>query len=168
MFEFTRVNTKDDHEGDIEQGNLYPGISHGENQIRWGFIRKVYGILAAQMVLTTSVSCLTVLYVHINDLLRGNSGLLPFIHFLVMRDLKLFTLRGTDDAEVEAQRGRWKGEERDSYWRSMQKYVGADITSMVTLQVLIFEPMKMLQKMAELMEYAHLLEQADDCEDPYM
>ncbi|CAH1425708.1 unnamed protein product [Lactuca virosa] len=59
-------------------------------------------------------------------------------------------------------------QERDSYWRSMQKYVGADITSMVTLPVLIFEPMTMLQKMAELMEYAHLLEQADNCEDPYM
>ncbi|KAL4576022.1 hypothetical protein LXL04_012110 [Taraxacum kok-saghyz] len=85
MFEFTRVNTKDDHEGDIEQGNLYPGISHGENQIRWGFIRKVYGILAAQMVLTTAVSCLTVLYAHINDLLRGNSGLLPFILILQRR-----------------------------------------------------------------------------------
>nr|KAJ0204146.1 hypothetical protein LSAT_V11C500237780 [Lactuca sativa] len=50
----------------------------------------------------------------------------------------------------------------------MQKYVGVDITSMVTLLVLIFEPMTMLQKMAELMEYAHLLEQADNCEDPYM
>ncbi|KAD4178118.1 hypothetical protein E3N88_26709 [Mikania micrantha] len=75
---------------------------------------------------------------------------------------------GTEDAEVEAQRGRWKQEERDSYWRSMQKYVGADITSMVTLPVLIFEPMTMLQEMAELMEYSHLLELADKCEDPYM
>ncbi|GJR30344.1 oxysterol-binding protein-related protein 3A [Tanacetum coccineum] len=75
---------------------------------------------------------------------------------------------GTEDAEVEAQRGRWKQEERDSYWRSMQKYVGADITSMVTLPVLIFEPMTMLQKMAELMEYSHLLELADECEDPHM
>ena len=76
----------------------------------------------------------------------------------------------------------------------MQKYVGADITSMVTLPVLIFEPMTMLQKMAEvcltaqiftvyaacifaiskklfflqLMEYSHLLELADECEDPHM
>ncbi|KAL7607041.1 hypothetical protein Lser_V15G20350 [Lactuca serriola] len=39
---------------------------------------------------------------------------------------------------------------------------------MVTLPVLIFEPMTMLQKMAELMEYTHLLVQADNCEDPYM
>lgn len=39
--------------------------------------------------------------------------------------------------------------ERDSYWRMMQKYIGSDVTSMVTLPVLIFEPMTMLQKMAE-------------------
>lgn len=75
----------------------------------------------------------------------------------------------------------------------MQKYIGSDITSMVTLPVVIFEPMTMLQKMAEvsvnilfscvckfcwfnnilqhfsqLMEYSHLLDQADECEDPYM
>lgn len=31
----------------------------------------------------------------------------------------------------------------------MQKYIGSDITSMVTLPVVIFEPMTMLQKMAE-------------------
>ncbi|KAM1115572.1 hypothetical protein TB2_006099 [Malus domestica] len=56
---------------------------------------------------------------------------------------------GKEDAEEEAQRGRWKQEERDSYWRMMQKYIGSDVTSMVTLPVLIFEPMTMLQKMAE-------------------
>lgn len=39
--------------------------------------------------------------------------------------------------------------ERDSYWKMMQKYIGSDVTSMVTLPVLIFEPMTMLQKMAE-------------------
>lgn len=75
---------------------------------------------------------------------------------------------GKEDAEEEAQRGRWKQEERDSYWRMMQKYIGSDVTSMVTLPVLIFEPMTMLQKMAELMEYCHLLDLADECEDPYM
>ncbi|KAL0417872.1 UNVERIFIED_CONTAM: Oxysterol-binding protein-related protein 3C [Sesamum radiatum] len=75
---------------------------------------------------------------------------------------------GKEDAEEEAQRGRWKQEERDSYWKMMQKYIGSDVTSMVTLPVLIFEPMTMLQKMAELMEYSYLLDQADKCEDPYM
>uniref|UniRef100_A0A5B7BVU2 Putative oxysterol-binding protein-related protein 3C-like n=1 Tax=Davidia involucrata TaxID=16924 RepID=A0A5B7BVU2_DAVIN len=75
---------------------------------------------------------------------------------------------GTEDAEDEAQRGRWKQEDRDSYWKMMQKYIGSDVTSMVTLPVLIFEPMTMLQKMAELMEYSYLLDLADECEDPYM
>ncbi|KAG6418002.1 hypothetical protein SASPL_120200 [Salvia splendens] len=58
--------------------------------------------------------------------------------------------------------------ERDSYWKLMQNYIGSDITSMVTLPVLIFEPMTMLQKMAELMGYSYLLDQADKCDDPYM
>ncbi|KAK9126972.1 hypothetical protein Scep_015818 [Stephania cephalantha] len=56
---------------------------------------------------------------------------------------------GTDDAEAEALKGRWKDEERDSYWKIMQKYNGADITSVLTLPVFICEPMTNLQKMAE-------------------
>ncbi|PSR86717.1 Oxysterol-binding protein-related protein like [Actinidia chinensis var. chinensis] len=75
---------------------------------------------------------------------------------------------GKDDAEEEANKGRWKQEDRDSYWKMMHKYIGSDVTSMVTLPVLIFEPMTMLQKMAELMEYSYLLDRADECEDPYM
>ncbi|KAG4145404.1 hypothetical protein ERO13_D05G095160v2 [Gossypium hirsutum] len=75
---------------------------------------------------------------------------------------------GKEDAEEEAHRGRWKQEERESYWKMMHKYIGSDVTSMVTLPVLIFEPMTMLQKMAELMEYSYLLDRADECEDPYL
>uniref|UniRef100_A0A1D1XZA9 BI1-like protein n=1 Tax=Anthurium amnicola TaxID=1678845 RepID=A0A1D1XZA9_9ARAE len=60
---------------DLEAGGLYPGISHGENELRWGFIRKVYGILAAQILLTTLVSTFTVLYRPVNDLLQGTPGL---------------------------------------------------------------------------------------------
>ncbi|KAI4304108.1 hypothetical protein MLD38_039664 [Melastoma candidum] len=68
---------------DIESGEtLYPGLSYGENQLRWGFIRKVYGILTAQIVLTTLVSSVTILCAPVNDLLRGNSGLLLFLAFL--------------------------------------------------------------------------------------
>ncbi|KAI7996245.1 Oxysterol-binding protein-related protein 3C [Camellia lanceoleosa] len=50
----------------------------------------------------------------------------------------------------------------------MQKYIGSDVTSMVTLPVIIFEPVSMLQKMAELMEYSYPMDLADECEDPYM
>ena len=40
-------------------------------------------------------------------------------------------------------------QDRDGHWKMMQKYVGSDVTSVVTLPVLIFEPMSMLQRMAE-------------------
>lgn len=36
----------------------------------------------------------------------------------------------------------------------MQKYIGSDVTSMVTLPVIIFEPMTMLQKMAEVYAFS--------------
>ncbi|XP_077240629.1 BI1-like protein [Tasmannia lanceolata] len=67
---FTRMS-----KGDLEEGTLYPGLSLGENELRWGFVRKVYGILAAQFVLTTIVSAVTVLYTPINDTLKGSPGL---------------------------------------------------------------------------------------------
>ncbi|PIA39329.1 hypothetical protein AQUCO_02600052v1 [Aquilegia coerulea] len=71
MHGFTSIS-----KGDLEEGTLYPGLSYGENALRWGFIRKVYGILCAQLLLTTIVSSITVLYAPINDLLRANSGIL--------------------------------------------------------------------------------------------
>ncbi|KAF9607166.1 hypothetical protein IFM89_032388 [Coptis chinensis] len=71
MYGFTSVS-----KGDLEEGTLYPGLSYGENELRWGFIRKVYGILSAQILLTTLVSSLTVLYTPLNNLLQGSSGLL--------------------------------------------------------------------------------------------
>lgn len=65
---------------DLELGDtLYPGLSYGENQLRWGFIRKVYGILAVQLVLTTVVSAFVVFSAPVNEHLRGNSGLLLFL-----------------------------------------------------------------------------------------
>ncbi|XP_038720692.1 BI1-like protein [Tripterygium wilfordii] len=70
---------------DLEAGNeetLFPGLSLGENQLRWGFIRKVYGILAAQIILTTAVSAATVLYAPLTNLLQGSSGLFLFLLFL--------------------------------------------------------------------------------------
>ena len=87
MSGYESVRSKDDEKFnlDLEGGRgerLYPGISLGENQLRWGFIRKVYGILTAQIVLTTLVSSVTVLYSPINDLLKGNSGLLIFLSLL--------------------------------------------------------------------------------------
>ncbi|VFQ79817.1 unnamed protein product [Cuscuta campestris] len=68
--------------GDIEEGTLHPGLGYGENLLRWAFIRKVYGILAAQILVTTLVSAVTVFYAPVNELLRTNSGLLLFFIFL--------------------------------------------------------------------------------------
>ncbi|XP_010279039.2 PREDICTED: BI1-like protein, partial [Nelumbo nucifera] len=79
MYGFTSLSKGD---LDLESGTLYPGLSYGENELRWGFIRKVYGILSAQVVLTTIVSSATVLYSPINELLRSSSGLLLFLTFL--------------------------------------------------------------------------------------
>lgn len=77
MYGFTRIDGgKDDL--DLEAGTgsrLHPGLSAGENQLRWGFVRKVYGILCAQVVLTTVVSAVTMLYTPMNDLLRDSAGL---------------------------------------------------------------------------------------------
>ncbi|XP_068663220.1 BI1-like protein [Aristolochia californica] len=71
MYGFSSVSAK----GDLEAGTLYPGIGLGENELRWGFIRKVYGILATQLLLTTLVAGFTVLYTPINEALRGSPGI---------------------------------------------------------------------------------------------
>lgn len=39
----------------------------------------------------------------------------------------------------------------------MNKYIGADVTSLVTLPVIIFEPMTMLQKMVEVCAFIWML-----------
>ncbi|KAJ8543381.1 hypothetical protein K7X08_005904 [Anisodus acutangulus] len=72
--------------GDLEEGTasslLFPGIGNAENELRWGFIRKVYYILASQIILTTVVSAAVVFYTPINNLLRGNTILLIILIFL--------------------------------------------------------------------------------------
>ncbi|KAG8496392.1 hypothetical protein CXB51_007603 [Gossypium anomalum] len=92
---------------------------------------------------------------------------------------------GKEDAEEEDQKGRWKQEmlfflccsQCLRTFNNGTRYIGSDVTSMVTLPVIIFEPMTMLQKMAEyvnvlcllqLMEYSYLLDLADKCKDPYL
>ncbi|KAF9607165.1 hypothetical protein IFM89_032387 [Coptis chinensis] len=71
-------NTYSSVKVDLEAGGttLFPGLSHAENDLRWGFIRKVYAILSAQILLTTLVSAITVLYTPLNHLLFGTSWLL--------------------------------------------------------------------------------------------
>lgn len=76
----TGMDRKDiDLEMGVGEATLYPGLSYGENQLRWGFIRKVYGILSAQLLLTTLISAVVVLNPPVNDLLTGSSGILLFL-----------------------------------------------------------------------------------------
>ncbi|OVA16527.1 Oxysterol-binding protein [Macleaya cordata] len=75
---------------------------------------------------------------------------------------------GKEDAAAESIGGKWKQEERDSYWKILRKSIGSDITSLGFVPISFFEPVTQLQKMAEIMGYCHLLDLADECEDPYM
>jgi hypothetical protein len=52
---------------DIEKGfgqstALYPGIAADENKLRWGFIRKVYGILSVQFFQSNPASVLVLAF----------------------------------------------------------------------------------------------------------
>jgi hypothetical protein len=49
----------------------------------------------------------------------------------------------------------------------LSKYMGMDVTSLMSVPLFIMEPFSMLQKMAEIMEYTTLLDAADACADPY-
>jgi FtsH-binding integral membrane protein len=75
---------KNDYIDDIETGNagLYPGISAEDNVLRWAFIRKVYGILSTQMVLTTAVAAVIVFSIPVRDFFASSPGLLLAIAFL--------------------------------------------------------------------------------------
>jgi hypothetical protein len=49
----------------------------------------------------------------------------------------------------------------------VSKYMGMDVTSLMSVPLFIMEPFSMLQKMAEIMEYTQLLDDADKAEDQY-
>lgn len=59
-------------------------------------------------------------------------------------------------------------QERRSWGGSqLNKYIGMDVTSLLSVPVWIMEPFTMLQKMAEVLEYTELLDEADACDDPH-
>jgi hypothetical protein len=49
----------------------------------------------------------------------------------------------------------------------VSKYMGMDVTSLMSVPLFIMEPFSMLQKMAEIMEYTQLLDDADKAEDQF-
>lgn len=44
----------------LEDIPLVPGLNKLDNMLRWGFIKKVYGIISAQMVLTVAVASIII------------------------------------------------------------------------------------------------------------
>lgn len=56
----------------------------------------------------------------------------------------------------------WEGrdEERKAMWETLRNYVGADVMSIFSVPAWVMEPLSTLQKMAEIMEYSHLLDEA--------
>ncbi|KAJ7555947.1 hypothetical protein O6H91_05G062100 [Diphasiastrum complanatum] len=69
--------------GDIESGSsLYPGLTQQDNVLRWGFIRKVYGILTTQVLLTAVVASVVVFYHPFTAFLVTTPGLPLIMAFL--------------------------------------------------------------------------------------
>lgn len=60
-------------------------------------------------------------------------------------------------------------QERKQAWgtKQFQQYIGADVTSLLSVPVWIMEPFTILQKAAEIMEYTDLLDLANKEQDPY-
>ncbi|EFJ31377.1 hypothetical protein SELMODRAFT_88443 [Selaginella moellendorffii] len=63
-------------------GALYPGIDYSDNVLRWGFIRKVYGILSTQIVLTALVAAVIVFSQPVADFFAHNTLLLVLLALL--------------------------------------------------------------------------------------
>jgi protein lifeguard len=92
-FRRTEKEKSDDVPVDLEAGEsslLYPGISRGENELRWGFVRKVYGILCAQLLLTTAVSAAVVFSPGLNSFLLNSPAALAVIVLPLIRTVFLF------------------------------------------------------------------------------
>ncbi|KAK4713824.1 hypothetical protein R3W88_019731 [Solanum pinnatisectum] len=87
------VKGDDVEEGSTTSSLLYPGIGNEENDLRWGFIRKVYYILASQILLTTIASAGTVLYLPVNNILHGKTILLILLILPLLLLLPLYFYR---------------------------------------------------------------------------
>lgn len=73
-------------------GRLYPGIGADENTLRWGFIRKVYGILSVQILLTTLVAGSVVYFEGLKTFFQQTPGLVLFLAFVPLLSKLLYTL----------------------------------------------------------------------------
>ncbi|KAI7842402.1 hypothetical protein COHA_004041 [Chlorella ohadii] len=60
--------------GDVESGLLYPGQDSLDAALRWGFVKKVYGIIAAQLLLTTLVATVVVVNSDVRHFMLAHWG----------------------------------------------------------------------------------------------
>lgn len=58
-------------------------------------------------------------------------------------------------------------DERLGLLQLAKRYIGSDVQSLMSIPVWLMEPFTNLQKMAEIMEYSHLLDKATTCEDEF-
>eukprot|EP00245_Coleochaete_scutata_P014738 TRINITY_DN6370_c0_g1_i1.p1 TRINITY_DN6370_c0_g1~~TRINITY_DN6370_c0_g1_i1.p1 ORF type:complete len:236 (-),score=40.56 TRINITY_DN6370_c0_g1_i1:609-1316(-) len=62
---------------DIETGSFLAGSSaEFDSNLRWGFVRKVYGILSVQFILTAIVGCTVVFNKELREGILGSTGIL--------------------------------------------------------------------------------------------
>lgn len=89
---------------------------------------------------------------------------------------QITSILGTEELEVvdpDAEGAQKGGElvnandQRQKLWSNFQQYIGHDITSLISVPVWIMEPLTVLQRMGEIMEYTELLDQANQCDDEY-
>lgn len=65
-----------------------------------------------------------------------------------------------DGVHTEARKATWGTNQ-------FQQYIGMDVTSLLSVPVWIMEPVTILQKASEIMEYTDLLDMADKCDDKF-
>lgn len=56
----------------LEDIPLVPGMGKSENMLRWGFIKKVYGIIACQVLLTAAVAATIYMVRPVQDFVLGS------------------------------------------------------------------------------------------------
>ena len=68
-------------------------------------------------------------------------------------------------SDTDPNDGKNHQEDRKAMWATLKNMIGADVMSVFSVPVFIMEPMSTLQKMAEILQYQHLLDEAADEED---
>ena len=79
---------------------------------------------------------------------------------------ELEVTEGGDDAHAGTHTEVDAVDDRKQMWAQLKDMLGSDIMSMFSLPTFLMEPISTLQKMAEIMQYQRLLDEANEEEDP--